>query len=55
MDIDNPRLSIASFSLMRSCGIVYRFMDAKKLEGVYILPEDAEDVSVKFGVDIGFP
>ncbi|SFA71723.1 ImmA/IrrE family metallo-endopeptidase [Selenomonas ruminantium] len=44
MDMDNPRLPIDPFSLMRSCGIVYQFMDAKKLEGVYIVPEDAEDV-----------
>ena len=43
---DNFPVPIDPFAIMRKCGIVYQFMNSKKLEGVYIVPENEGDVPV---------
>lgn len=47
-------LPIDPFRIMRMCGIVYQFMDFKKLEGIYIVPEDENDTPI-VGININRP
>ena len=44
IDIENPHLPIDPFRIMRRCGVVYQFIGAKNLEGIYLVPEDEKDV-----------
>lgn len=44
IDTVNPPLPINPFAIMRNCGVIYQFMNAKKLEGIYIVPEDEHDI-----------
>lgn len=39
-----PSVPIDPFKIMRDMGIVYQFIDSRDLEGVYILPEDDDDI-----------
>lgn len=41
-----PSIPIDPFKIMRKMGIVYQFMDFKDLEGIYLVPEDINDVPV---------
>lgn len=43
---DNPLIPIDPFKMMRIYGIVYQFMEFKDLEGIYLVPEDDNDVAV---------
>lgn len=43
---DSPLIPIDPFKLMRIYGIVYQFMELKDLEGIYLVPEDENDVAV---------
>ena len=43
---DSPLIPIDPFKLMRVYGIVYQFMEFKDLEGIYLVPEDENDVAV---------
>lgn len=39
-----PSIPIDPFKLMREYGIVYQFMGFKDLEGIYLVPEDGNDI-----------
>lgn len=41
-----PPIPIDPFKMMREYGIIYQCMDFKKLEGIYLVPENAGDISV---------
>ncbi|MEG0388984.1 MAG: ImmA/IrrE family metallo-endopeptidase [Niameybacter sp.] len=45
-DGKEPSFPIDPFKMMRDLGIVYQFMEFKDLEGIYIVPEDEEDIAV---------
>ena len=49
-----PSFPINPFKMIRDFGIVYQFMDFKDLEGIYILPDDEEDIPV-IGINFGRP
>ncbi len=39
-----PSIPIDPFKLMREYGIVYQFMEFEDLEGIYLVPEDDNDI-----------
>ncbi len=39
-----PSIPIDPFKLMREYGIVYQFMEFEDLEGIYLVPEDGNDI-----------
>lgn len=39
-----PSIPIDPFKIMRDMGIIYQFIDSRDLEGIYILPEDDNDI-----------
>ena len=41
-----PSIPVNPFKLMRGYGIVYQFMGFQELEGIYLVPEDSEDMAV---------
>lgn len=41
-----PSFPIDPFKMIRDLGIIYQFMEFKDLEGIYIVPEDQEDIAV---------
>lgn len=41
-----PSVPIDPFKMMREYGIVYQFMEFEKLEGIYLVPEDGQDIPV---------
>jgi len=41
-----PPIPIDPFKLMRKFGIIYQFMEFRDLEGIYIVPEDENDVPI---------
>ena len=49
-----PSLPINPFSLMKKFGVIYQFMDFKGLEGIYIVPDDEEDIPM-VGINISRP
>lgn len=53
-DGKEPSFPIDPFKMIRDFGIVYQFMEFKDLEGIYILPEDEDDISV-IGINFGRP
>lgn len=53
-DGKEPSFPIDPFKMIRDFGIVYQFMEFKDLEGIYILPDDEEDIPV-IGINFGRP
>ena len=53
-DGKEPSFSIDPFKMIRDLGIVYQFMEFKDLEGIYILPDDEDDIPV-IGINFGRP
>ena len=49
-----PSFPIDPFKMIRDFGVVYQFMEFKDLEGIYILPDDEDDISV-IGINFGRP
>lgn len=49
-----PSFPIDPFKMIRNFGIVYQFMEFEDLEGVYILPDNEEDIPV-IGINFGRP
>ena len=49
-----PSFPIDPFKMIRDFGIVYQFMEFKDLEGIYILPDSANDIPV-IGINFGRP
>lgn len=45
---------IDPFELLSMNGVVYQFKDFKELEGIYIVPDDAEDIPV-VGINVNRP
>ena len=45
---------IDPFKMIRDFGIVYQFMDFKDLEGIYIIPEEENDIPI-IGINFGRP
>ena len=43
---ERPSFPINPFKMIRDFGIVYQFMEFKDLEGIYILPDDSDDIPV---------
>jgi len=43
---DMPLIPIDPFKLMREYGIVYQFVEFEGLEGIYLVPEDDDDIPV---------
>lgn len=41
-----PSFPIDPFKMMRDFGVVYQFMNLKKLEGIYLIPENNNDIAV---------
>lgn len=41
---EEPSFPIDPFKIIREMGIIYQFMDFKDLEGIYIVPEDENDI-----------
>lgn len=41
-----PSVPINPFKMMREYGTVYQFMEFEKLEGIYLVPEDGQDIPV---------
>ena len=52
--IETPSFPINPFDILEKFGILYQFRDFKKLEGVYIVPEDEDDLAV-IGININRP
>ena len=50
----NPSFPIDPFKMIRDFGIVYQFMEFKELEGIYVLPEDSNDIPI-IGINFGRP
>ena len=50
----NPSFPIDPFKMIRDFGIVYQFMEFKDLEGIYVLPEDLDDIPI-IGINFGRP
>ncbi len=42
--LEIPSIPIDPFKLMREYGIVYQFMEFEDLEGIYLVPEDDNDI-----------
>ncbi len=53
-DGKEPSFPIDPFKMIRDFGIVYQFMEFKDLEGIYILPDDENDIPV-IGINFGRP
>lgn len=53
-DGKEPSFPIDPFKMIRDFRIVYQFMEFKDLEGIYILPEDEDDIPV-IGINFGRP
>lgn len=53
-DGKEPSFPIDPFKMIRDFGIIYQFMEFKDLEGIYILPEDEDDIPV-IGINFGRP
>lgn len=51
---DEIKFPIDPFNLLSKNGIAYQFRDFKKLEGIYIVPEDDEDIPI-VGININRP
>ena len=49
-----PSFPIDPWKMIRDFGIVYQFMEFKDLGGIYILPEDADDIPI-IGINFGRP
>ena len=43
---DEPSFPINPFDIITKFGVIYQFMDFEKLEGIYCVPEDEEDVPI---------
>lgn len=52
--IKAPSFPIDPFDILNEFEIIYQFRDFKKLEGVYIVPEDDEDIPI-IGININRP
>lgn len=53
-DGKEPSFPIDPFKMIRDFGIIYQFMEFKDLEGIYILPDDEDDIPV-IGINFGRP
>ena len=51
---EKPSFPIDPFKMIRDFGIVYQFMDFKDLEGIYIIPEEENDIPI-IGINFGRP
>lgn len=51
---EEPSFPIDPFKMIRDFGIVYQFMDFKDLEGIYIIPEEENDIPI-IGINFGRP
>lgn len=49
-----PSVPINPFRIMRDLGIVYQFIDSKELEGIYIVPDDENDIPL-IGINYNRP
>lgn len=45
-DKEDPVFPINPFKIMRDYGIVYQFLDFKDLEGLYLVPENEDDIAI---------
>ena len=52
--MEEPSFPIDPFKMIRDFGIVYQFMDFKDLEGIYIIPEEENDIPI-IGINFGRP
>lgn len=43
---EEPSFPINPFDIINQFGVVYQFMDFEKLEGIYCIPEDEDDIPV---------
>lgn len=43
---EEPSFPINPFDMINQFGVVYQFMDFEKLEGIYFIPEDEDDIPV---------
>lgn len=43
---EEPSFPINPFDMINQFGVVYQFMDFEKLEGIYCIPEDEDDIPV---------
>ncbi len=53
-DGKEPSFPIDPFKMIRDFGIVYQFMDFKELEGIYVLPDNEDDIPV-IGINFNRP
>ena len=51
---EEPSFPIDPFKIIREMGIIYQFMDFKDLEGIYIVPEDENDIPL-IGINFNRP
>ncbi|MDO4546205.1 MAG: Fic family protein [Bacillota bacterium] len=51
---EEPSFPIDPFKMIRDMGIIYQFMEFKDLEGIYIFPDDGEDIPL-IGVNFNRP
>ncbi len=49
-----PSFPINPFKMIRDFGIVYQFMEFKDLEGIYVLPDNSDDIPL-IGINFGRP
>lgn len=49
-----PSFPIDPFKMIRDFGIVYQFMEFKDLEGIYVLPDNSDDIPI-IGINFGRP
>ncbi len=54
LEEDEIKFPLDSFELLSKNGILYQFRDFEKLEGIYIVPEDEEDLPI-IGININRP
>lgn len=53
-DGKEPSFPIDPFKMIRDFGIMYQFMEFKELEGIYILPDDEDDIPM-IGINFNRP
>lgn len=51
---EEPSFPLDPFKIIREMGIIYQFMDSKDLEGIYIVPDNEDDIPL-IGINFNRP
>ena len=53
-DNENPSYPIDPFKMLVMFGVIYQFRDFKDIEGIYLVPQDSDDISI-VGINLNRP